>query len=187
MAGKTLAELVADTKILIDDSQVPDAWVEGWIMQGLADLTPALRLEARATASVLAGRDEYAAPPDLYDVRLLRLLGESGPRQALPSNDFQGTGYKLWGGAIILRPAPASDDTMELWYWRVPSSVSDVPPAFQHLLTWYAASVYQAEQKEIQVEQTSFWPKYLQGKAALARYTASRSSKHAPRQWRVVR
>lgn len=187
MAGKTLAEPVADVKVLVDDSQVPDAWVEGWIMQGLADLTPVLRLEARATTSVLAGRDEYAAPLDLYDVKLLRLMGEVEPRQAIPFNDFESTGYKLWGGAIILQPAPASDDTMEMWYWRVPNAVSDVPSAFQHLLTWYAASVYQAEQKEVQVEQTSFWPKYLQGKMALARYTATRSSRHAPRQWRVER
>lgn len=187
MAGKTLVELVADTKILIDDSQVPDTWVQGWIMQGLADLAPVLRLEARATASVLAGRDEYAAPVDLYDVKLLRLLAESEPRQAIPFNDFQSAGYKLWGGAIILQPAPASDDTMELWYWRVPDAVSDVPATFQHLLVWYAGACYQAEQREVQVEQTSFWPKYLMGKQALARYTAARSARHAPRQWRVVR
>lgn len=185
MALKTLDQLVEDVRRLIDDQAVSADWIKGWINQGLADLAPVLRLEGMAAVNVEAERDEYAAPQDLLEIRLLKL--EGAIKRPLPFYDFENAGFRLWNNTIILQPAPEKDGTMEIWYWRVPAEVTEVPMAFQHLLILYAACCYLAEQRDVEVEQVSFWPKYMLGKRELAKYVAQRHIQNMPRHLRVVR
>lgn len=181
MSLKTLKQLIDEVKNIVDDDSIPDGWVKSWLNTALGDLTPVLRLEARATALITAGVSEYALPLDMYDVCQMRLFSESMPRRRLSRTDFVTTGYKVWGKTLILQPVPTSDDTVELWYYRVPKTLSDnddkpeIPEPFQHLLVWYAAATYQAYQHEASLEQQVFYRRYMEGRAALDNYTQSKN------------
>lgn len=191
---KTLAQLVTGVKALIDDSAMPDATIKVWLNDALRDLTPALRLEGRAVSPMLAGKDEYGIPEDLFRIRALKISTEDAPRNPVRFTDFTTEGYKHWGKAIILQPPPAVDGEIELWYWRVPKMLTEdgdtpeVPQPFQHLLVWYASAMYQVYDKEAELEQTMYYPKYQSGKAVLSRYTAARAAMNSvPLQWRIKR
>lgn len=174
---KTLLQLKEDVKALVDDTSVPADWLLSWLNQGLADLTPVLRIAERATAGIIAGKSEYALPSNFYDIRQIRFLSENAPLSELSPDNFTSKGYKIWGKALLLQPTPNKDDTLEMWYYRTPSAlvndsdVPEVPEPFQHLLVWYAASLYQVNQQSIDIERATYYPRYLEGKAALNNYT----------------
>ncbi|MGB9903474.1 MAG: hypothetical protein ACPLQO_02235 [Desulfotomaculales bacterium] len=174
---KTLLQLKTDVKALVDDIDIPDDWLLSWLNQGLADLTPALRIGERATANIIAGKSDYTLPADFYQIRQVRFLSESIPLSALLPEDFTSRGYKIWGKTLLLQPVPKKDDTVEMWYYRTPvalagnNDVPEVPEPFQHLLIWYAGSLYEVYRRDIDIERTTYYPRYLEGKAALNSYT----------------
>jgi hypothetical protein len=189
----TLEQLIDRVQRQVDDTQVPDDWVKDWLNEALMDLAPVLRLEARSTAGIVAGHAEYAQPSDLHTLRMLRLLNEVQPREAVPLKDFSSKGYKQWDNALILQPVPTADDTLELWYYRVPKALDannpepEVPTQFHHALVWYACASYQAQQKEISVEQSSYYPRYMAAKGAIERFTIQRVRSQSTHQWRTER
>lgn len=193
MALKTLRQLTEDLKPLVDDADLLPIYVTSLFNEALGDLTPVLRLEARATAQVLAGRAEYAAPLDMYEPRYLKIQEEPASRERLVIEDTISKGYKLWAGAIILQPAPQTDGTLELWYYRIPAALAndgdkpEVPEPYQHALLWYAGARYQVDSRDIEIERATFWPKYLMVKSAIDLFTAKRAAKGAPRQFKVSR
>jgi hypothetical protein len=177
---KTVLQLKTDVKVLVDDMDIPDDWLLSWLNQGLADLTPVLRIRERATADVIAEKAEYALPPDFYQMRQIRYLTGHYTKAPLPSllaEDFRSRGYKIWGNTLILQPAPNQDGTVELWYYRLPAvmaedgDVPEVPDPFQHLLVWYAGCLYEVYRRDIDISQAAYYPRYLNGRAALDSYT----------------
>ncbi|MDK2902077.1 MAG: hypothetical protein PWR14_981 [Thermosediminibacterales bacterium] len=174
---KTLSQLKTDVKALVDDIDIPDNWLLSWLNQGLSDLTPVLRIGERAVADIISNKADYALPTDFYQINHVRLLSENFPLPSLTSEDFTSKGYKIFGRTLLLQPVPRKDDTIEIWYYRVPATlasdndVPEIPEPFQHLLVWYAGSLYEVYRRDVDIEQAVYYPRYLEGKAALNNYT----------------
>ena len=145
---------------LVETDDISNTKINNIIDQGIRELASRFRwpwLETTDTIAVVAGTRSYALPTDFqYLHSLLRAgskirLRATSPSKALGTygDDFpEGTaeGYYLWGSSLFLTRNPASNETLNLFYYQSPTMLSndtDVPgfdAQFHLLLADYAIS-----------------------------------------------
>lgn len=187
--ARTVGELVADVNNLVDENFVA-SMIVGWFNEALGDLAEVARMESVSRTFTTAGVDSYALPPDHYKTMWVFIAGVKIPPVDIDSEDV---GYHEWGGVLtIVPPPPLDNDELELYYYRLPATLSpsnlnaspDIPERYYHLLTLFAAARTQSRDEDLE-EKNDFWRDYIIGKQSYNRDTASKVAKHRSLTMRV--
>lgn len=155
----TLAELRAALRVLLNDNAA-----EGYLWSDAAlnlQLNDALRGYGRSlpqqretTIATVAGQGEYDLPADCLAVVGAEVEGPAGRWPLLPDDGSAGAGspagagsYELYGGRLILRPAPSETGLSLQVRYLAPHAIlvfdgdpSTVPTADEDLLLAFACA-----------------------------------------------
>ncbi len=146
----TLATLRARLRVVLGDNAAAGyLWQDGVLNRHLDDAVRAysrfFQREAVATITTVAGQAEYDLPAGASAVVRVEMVEDESV--LVEGGDCYGVGYRVWGGKLILMPAPeAAGKTVKLWYLAphaglaADADVVTVPAGDEDLLVAFAAA-----------------------------------------------
>lgn len=192
-----LSDLIAQGNTKLGEDITNEEWVM-FFNQCLLELTPILRLEARACTDVAAGVSAYGTPTDMIEDNILmcRLRNAAVTYVHRPLDDFVNDGFKVFAKEINLLPVPSASDILDVWYYRKPALLSadtlteepEIPSEYQTILLYYGAAKYtQTDSDEDFSKAGSFWSDYVNIFGSLDKYTKKRTRFRRTYQWQTQR
>lgn len=127
----------------------PDARLDRWIAEAVRDYGRHLPREASAVLTSVGGQASYALPTGARAV--LRVEYPSGvlraERPSTGAEDGGGPAYEVYGGELVLAPAPEADgEEIKVRYlaeYAAPTTDGETlatPPADDDLLVWFVCA-----------------------------------------------
>lgn len=140
----------------------PDAdWID-LFRAARADLVGVVRVQKTSTTDLALDVPGYELPTNFKEAQIVRLSADGVAYTTIdriPVENFDDTGYKIWGKEIIIQPTPDASVTsgLQMYYWAYPdeltgttTQVIDLPNPY--LYGYYALAAAALEGREMTVE-----------------------------------